>query len=377
MGRIKNFITRGVAAATASRSLRRGRTVVAAALALTFCVQETAWATCTLLDYPKSLPITTVPGNWVPRGTFSAPAGALFIHDNSTVENGFPTHGGHWWVSDSDGFCRMGLDATGHWVVPVGKPANLCLRNNDQPGQADYDAARQIVYVPGRKTSVWRVQLADNANGSGKEIINFGEVRPAVSPLPEGSGWSAAAINDTGTFLYAVSRNNPNVWACINPFDATLKTVTCKHIANGIDNRKVLGASYNHVTHSLWLAETINLSEFPNIDSCFALTTPCHGTITEITFFALLFHPNSVLSFGRFLYVGDDTGRVVQSNLDTIPALDPNAGRFLTYTSGMGGVVTGLGADPVDGLQIFADPLLPNTHFNAQVTREVLCPATP
>jgi hypothetical protein len=378
MGKIKNLVTRGIALATASCRPRRGRTIVAAALALTFAVQETARATCTLADYPASLPFQVAAGNWAGRGTFTASHGALFIADNSTVENGVRTGGGHWWVSDEGfGLCRMDLDATGHWVVPPGRAVNLCAAVGDVLGQPDYDAARGYIYVPGRKTSVWRVQLAEAADGSGKEIVRVAEVRPSSQPLPEGSGLDALALNDDGSQFYVVSRNNANIWACINPADLTLLTTRCKQVGKGADNRKMSSISYNHTTHAIWMAETINLTTVDNADGCFALNSPCQAHITGITFSAFLLHPTSVLNYGRFLYIGDDTGKITQVNLDLNFLADPNAGRIDTYAFGMGGVVTGMGANPADGLQVFADPLLPNTHLFAEVTRMPLCPATP
>jgi hypothetical protein len=319
-----------------------------------------------------------VPGNWAPRGTFTAPKGAIFIHDNSTQENGFPTNGGHWWVADgATALCRMSLDSSGHWVIPPGLPGNLCANSVvGTPGQFDYDAARSLIYVPDVKTSVWRLQLAENPDGSGKEIAGSVEVRPASNPLPEGSGLDALTLSDGGTFFYVTSKSNPNVWACINPSDPTLATTRCKQIANSTDGKKVLDNSYNHVTHSLFLGEVRAVSEIVNVDACFALTTLCVPRISQITLSALVLQSMAMVSFGRFLYVGQEGGNVWQANVDPNFA-DPNSGRVVSYAQGLGGFVTGFGVDPVDGLQIFADPMLKNVNQAALVTRLPLCPPTP
>jgi hypothetical protein len=333
-----------------------------------------------LTDYPASLPFTGfVPGNWAPRGTFTAPKGAIFIHDNSTQENGFPTNGGHWWVADgATALCRMSLDSTGHWVIPPGLPGNLCANSVvGTPGQFDYDAARSLIYVPDVKTSVWRLHLAENPDGSGKEIVSSVEVRPTSNPLPEGSGLDALTLSDGGTFFYVTSKSNPNVWACINPSDPTLATTRCKQIANSTDGKKLLDISYNHVTHSLFLGQVRGVTEIKNVDACFALTTPCLPQLSQITFAGPVLQPQSMVSFGRFLYIGDENGNVFQANVDTSLFTDPNAQRVLIYGQGFGGFVTGLGVDPVDGLQIFTDPLLKNVNQAALVTRLPLCPATP
>jgi hypothetical protein len=332
-----------------------------------------------LTDYPASLPFTGfVPGNWAPRGTFTAPKGAIFIHDNSTQENGFPTNGGHWWVADgATALCRMSLDSSGHWVIPPGLPGNLCANSVvGTPGQFDYDAARSLIYVPDVKTSVWRLQLAENPDGSGKEIAGSVEVRPASNPLPEGSGLDALTLSDGGTFFYVTSKSNPNVWACINPSDPTLATTRCKQIANSTDGKKVLDNSYNHVTHSLFLGEVRAVSEIVNVDACFALTTLCVPRISQITLSALVPQSMAMVSFGRFLYVGQEGGNVWQANVDPNFA-DPNSGRVVSYAQGLGGFVTGFGVAPVDGLQIFADPMLKNVNQAALVTRLPLCPPTP
>jgi hypothetical protein len=98
--------------------------------------------------------------------------------------------------------------------------------------------------------------------------------------------------------------------------------------------------------------------------------------LSPITFSGLLLQPFILLSFGRFLYAIDENARIVQANLDSNPA-DPNAGRVSQYAFGLGSLPTGLGADPVDGLQVFVDPGLKGTTGNALVTRLPLCPDTP
>jgi hypothetical protein len=130
------------------------------------------------------------------------------------------------------------------------------------------------------------------------------------------------------------------------------------------------------VTHSLFLGEFRGLTEIANVDTCFALSSPCVPTLSPITFSGLLVQPLVLLSFGRFLYAADEDARIVQANLDHNPA-DPNAGRVFQYAFGLGSFPTGLGADPVDGLQVFVDPGLRGATGNALATRLPLCPPTP
>jgi hypothetical protein len=187
------------------------------------------------------------------------------------------------------------------------------------------------------------------------------------------------AVGAVGTFLYAASHNNATVWGCANPSSPTFATTRCKPIAHGVENGNVTSLSYNPVTHSLWLAEPNNVSEVDHVDTCFVQLKNCRAHATTIGTAALLPHPTALQSFGRFLYVGDDFGRVAQANVQAFNVVaNPNGGRVVpVYASGTGGVVTGFGVDPTDGLQVFADPLVPGAHGLGLVTRLPLCPSTP
>jgi hypothetical protein len=119
------------------------RTLLASTAALSICVQNAAWATC---SDGSTLPVSgftigvppgpSVGANWSPN-TFTLAAGSLFIPDTSVNEHNDPaqplTGGGHNWVFDqSSSLCKdTDIGPTGSlataWVIPPSTPTSCVI----------------------------------------------------------------------------------------------------------------------------------------------------------------------------------------------------------------------------------------------------------
>ena len=258
------------------------RTLLASTAALSLGMQDVAWATCsdgsTLpadgFVIGRDAPVKTA-SNWSPN-VFTAPAGSLFIPDNSVHENNDPakplTHSGHNWVFDQGStLCKMtdlgsgSAVATG-WAIPPNNPTDCVIlpiikngtvtnlghipfqgsvitptcdptilsTHAPNPANTYFNQlgcaishgkattpqnATSWMFVAGVKGGMFSVRL-DNVTNP----VKGGEAGKTVGPqnyysaIPEGSKLTSAAVNANGRFAIATSSKRLQaVYACFNP----------------------------------------------------------------------------------------------------------------------------------------------------------------
>ena len=164
-----------------SRTMRRIRQIAAATTALTFMLQNLAWATCSdnITQFP---PVASNPGGFtfgsaplstfVGAGTFTNTLGSVWVPDTSVFEHNDPhqpaTNGGHEWVFDQ-GTTTCKITDVGlaggtptSWSIPtvvapdcfflpvVGGTTTITITLNGKPVQISMPLIRGITDVPQR-----------------------------------------------------------------------------------------------------------------------------------------------------------------------------------------------------------------------------------
>lgn len=290
-------------------------------------------------------PLTT--GTKLATG-LTAPGGLVRLPLNS---GGF-----NWWVSDHTlGFCRMQTGPNGLLTV-VNQTTCFSPANLASPGQASFDAARNLVYVPDNSSKgrgVWRIVYnpATGLLGRGT-LINLGTNRA-----------TATALRANGNTLYVGYLKSARITRIQNP-SALSPTVTLNWGRTG-DGRGAVSLAlgdvndgFNAPYNALYLAATAAVKTIPL--SCAAACLATDTTIAAAAPLALASNGNNLI----FVADGPLGNRVLRYHVAT-DATDllatsgtaPERGfKFisaLTYYR-QGGVARVVAADdPTEAAQLF------------------------
>lgn len=329
-----------------SRSARRIRQIAAATTALTFMLQNMAWATCTdgstfpsgpggfslgvapVTSFSPNIFTNTLGSVWIPDVTvteFNLPGGVLtgnghdFVFDQGTATckmvddgpaGGTPTS---WWIPTINGAdCVLLPVVKGGFFVGIG---DLPQRNDiltptcdptilSQPGAPNPantrlnqlgcslshgvattpQTAMSFLFVSGIKSGLFNIPLENSGNtfpggDAGKIVagLNF----YSANNVQNGK-LDSAAISPDGQFLFgASSKNNANVFACLNPlgdpgdpsqpinpafFPPPASAVLCMSIGNAL-NSKVEGLAAGSDGQP-YMANNVNVTNFVNFPGC-------------------------------------------------------------------------------------------------------------
>jgi hypothetical protein len=206
--------------------------------------------------------------------------------------------GMHAWISDkTQGFCR----------IDPSSPGVAALTNCFKPsaafvaGQASFDGARNLIYVPDAATAssgIFRVAFDPGTETLGASTnLGNGNLTPtAVAVAPEGS-------------LFIGGRSNGNINKITTPYSTPAAPVRIATTSNGLGVRSLI-----FIANDLYLAETVNVTVIirasPSLTKGKAVivgpaqtrgATPQLNVTTPLSLSADMSNPSHVL-----LYIGSD-----------------------------------------------------------------------
>src|SRR5262245_2617599 len=221
--------------------------------------------------------------------SLTAPAGGLWLKGSL---------GGHLWVSDALlGFCRVDAGAISQATCIGG--ASTKTGAPVKPGQAAFDPARNLIYVPdlsGKTTGLWRLTFNPATESvSKREAIattaGIGGLRP-----------DAAALLPGGSALFIAFRTTGNIVRINGPAAGTTQSIQV--IGHSSEGNRVLGLAVLGSSKTQPSAETTMVTVMARACTSGCVAKP-HPTITA----AMVAQPLSIMgdAVGGMLYMGNAT----------------------------------------------------------------------
>jgi len=292
-----------------------------------------------LVPFFLTLILGLIPPAFASDGTLSAsgitsPSGTLYLPG---------ALGGHLWISDHTlGFCRLDATAQGS-PTPVAINPATCNIKALSPGQAAFDAANNLVYVPdnsSKSQGVWRLRFDPTTETVTTDVLlgpnlNLGILRPA----------SVALANDGK--LYVSNLKNGNIARIVNP-ESSVQTL--ENVGASSDARRVV--SIGLLGPDLYLTEKTGITRIAE-----ATSTLCSGNCKAAAIGVSIADPmglaidttNGILYFADLLNVYRFT--LGQGTLDTYSMHGNLSGTTTAYDN-----VSSIGLDPSGNLMVGDDP---------------------
>jgi hypothetical protein len=251
--------------------------------------------------------------------------------------------GGHLWVADHAlGFCRLDATAPGS-AVPLAINSATCNVSAVSPGQPDFDAASNFVYVPdnsSKSQGVWRLMF-DPATETVRTDIRIAPTAGLGSNRP-----SAVAFSHYDGKLYVSFLKNGNISRITTPNGVSQ---TVEPVGSSSDGARVSGLAF--VDWDLYLVEKTAVTRI----SC-ATSLLCKGGCKASPIGVSIASPVALTAddANRVLYIAD-LSKVYRftlgtSILDTMSSAGTLNGTNLAYQN-----INGLGLDAGGNLFIGDD----------------------
>ena len=234
-----------------------------------------------------------------------------------TSPGGLTKIGNDIWVSDHlQGFCRLKASTT------FSEPGNVddatCVTNAVSPGQATFDASRNLVYIPdnsSKSQGVWRYTWTSATRRLSRPILISG-TRAGTANSLIGIRTTATAMDRNGN-LYVGGIKSGFIFKVTNPSGTPAVTRVGQTSDGGgvtaIATAKALNANltgFDRSKQDLYIAEGAGMAVINDIGAC---TRPAlcvaFGVSTQAS------APGGISSDGEKVYLSDISGTLVQYDI--------------------------------------------------------------